>query len=180
VKRNNAVFSYTPSFNDVTIQGPDSLHIFHPWPGPNFQSLKKEAQNPNAKWQEQYGKDEATGRDCVFVRYVDKNAGMDASFWYQIDLESQLPIRIKIWNNPNWDGTPDVVMEVAYNLDIPDETFNFPISAKSLQVNDDRKKTPKSEKNFSIVIPGGTCKFPEIVEDTLKARAAQQPATQSK
>ena len=186
VKRNNAVYQYTPDFK-VLILEPDHVRLFHPWPGPTLQSLTEDSKKPNAKWQEEYGKDELTGRDSVFVKYVgktlvkglsDKNAGQNASFWYQFDLESKLPVHIKIWDNLNWEGPPDMVMEPVYNLDIPDDTFNFPISVKSLKVTDMCEKTPKSEKSFTIEVPGGTCKFPEIVEDTLKARAAQPPATQ--
>ena len=179
MKRENACYSYSPGFNQVVIQDADSIHLFRPWPGPDFQRLKEDAQKPNTKWQEEYGKDEVTGRNSVFVRYVGKNSGLDASFWYQFDLESKLPVCLKAWDNPNWEGLPDVVMEMVYNLNIPDETFSLTISGESLLVEDTRKATPGSRKTFSVEIPGGTCKFPEIVTSALKAQAGEQPSTKS-
>jgi len=175
VKRNNTVFSYTPASNAVDVEGPKALQVFESWPGPSFQNLQKEAQKPNSQWQEEYGKDEITGRESVFVRYVGKNntEAPDVSFLYQFDVQSKLPVRIKIWNNTNWEGTPDAVVEPVYNIAIPEDQFDFPISAKSLQVNDRRESTPESEKTFTIEAPDETCIFPEVVENALKAKAEQ-------
>ena len=157
----------------MQINAPNTFLIMDPWPGPQyFQKLKTEAR----KWQEEYGKDEVTGRDSVFVRC----AGEERSNWIQFDIESKLPVRVKQWENANWEGEPYGDYEqIVYNLEIPDDTFNFTISANSLHINDHRKATPESEKTFTIEIPDGTCKFPEIVEDALKERAKQESTTKS-
>jgi hypothetical protein len=53
-----------------------------PWPGSDyFQNLKARA----ASWEENFGKDESTGRDSVFVKCV----VMEQSLWFQFDVWSR-------------------------------------------------------------------------------------------
>jgi outer membrane lipoprotein-sorting protein len=110
-----------------------------PWPGPDyFQNLKSNS----TTWQEEYGKDEVTGRDSVFV----KCASSIGSYWLQFDVESKLPVRAKCWySNKKWEGEPTVASEhIVYNPEIPDDKFDFKIPPGA-KVIDQRKATKKDE-----------------------------------
>jgi outer membrane lipoprotein-sorting protein len=77
-------------------------------------------------WQEEYGKDGKTGRDCVFVNCSYKQ--LSASFWFVFDIESKLIVEAKHWSNPRYKEPVNLYADsFVYNKDIPDETFNFEI-----------------------------------------------------
>jgi len=94
-----------------------------PWlTGKILQTLKPIADD----WQETYGKDEKTGRDCVFVKCSYKQ--LSASFWFVFDLENKLIVRGKHWSNVDREGPPNIDANTfVYNEEIPDEIFEFEI-----------------------------------------------------
>ncbi|MFQ6035236.1 MAG: hypothetical protein ACE5NM_05235, partial [Sedimentisphaerales bacterium] len=57
-------------------------------------------------WQVMYGKDAATGRDYAFITFSNPSQGQ--SWWVEIDLETNLPVRAKGWHNTRREGTPSM------------------------------------------------------------------------
>jgi hypothetical protein len=53
-------------------------------------------------WQVLYGKDKVTGRDCAFITFSNPSQGQ--SWWLEIDLETNLPVRAKGWHNTRREG----------------------------------------------------------------------------
>ncbi|MHC4758747.1 MAG: tetratricopeptide repeat protein [Planctomycetota bacterium] len=94
-----------------------------PWlSGKILETLKPLADD----WQEEYGKDEKTGRDCVFVNCSYKQ--LSASFWFVFDIESKLIVEAKHWSNPGYKEPVNLYANsFVYNKDISDETFDFEI-----------------------------------------------------
>lgn len=85
-----------------------------------FQTFKTLA----SEWKETYKVDEQTGRDSVFVTCTYEPLLM--SFEGVFDVETKLVIRGKAWQNSNFQGEPDfVVHNITYNIEIPDERFDF-------------------------------------------------------
>jgi len=76
-------------------------------------------------WEEVYGPDERTGRDCVFVKCA---YGAQSSFWFVCDLETKLIVEAKYWNwsSPDPEGPPAChATSFAYNEDLDDSLFEF-------------------------------------------------------
>lgn len=94
-----------------------------PWlTGKILQTLKPLADD----WQENFGKNEKTGQDCVFVKCSFKQ--LSSSFWFVFDIKSKLIVEGKHWSNPNYEEPVNLHADsFVYNEDIPDETFNFEI-----------------------------------------------------
>ena len=87
-----------------------------------FRQLKRWAED----WDESYGPDEASGRECVFVTF--RYPPMEGSFWLQCDVETKLPLRAKAWHNDRREGAPSLDAEqFVYNEAVPDELFEFEI-----------------------------------------------------
>ncbi len=107
-----------------------------PWlSGKILQTLKPLADN----WQEEYGKNEKTGRDSVFVTCGYNR--LKASFWFIFDIESKLIVEAKHWSNPHREGTCNLYADTfQYNVDIPDEIFEFeiPDDAQIVYQNEDQ------------------------------------------
>jgi outer membrane lipoprotein-sorting protein len=137
VKRGDVVYDYHPGNNTVFISDGDSFKGFSPWPSSAwFEKLRGQLEKT---WQEEYGKDEVTGRDSVFIKGVDESG--PGSILIQFDLESKLPVRMKQWNNKNWEGTPAAALEeITYNVEISEDTFSFTIPPGA-KVIDERHKT---------------------------------------
>ncbi|HUW84406.1 MAG TPA: tetratricopeptide repeat protein [Phycisphaerae bacterium] len=88
--------------------------------GAMLRTLREQSQD----WGEWYGRDEGTGRRCVFVTgtYVP----LGGSFWLQFDLETSLPVRAKLWRNPTREGTPWYdAQTIVCNEPIADERFEL-------------------------------------------------------
>ncbi len=98
-----------------------------PFPGSDlFEQCKKRAQN----WQEQYRKDEVTGRNSVFVTFEGPAVNM-AKYWLiQFDLESKFPVRAGVWWDEHREGKPHYEYSfIEYNPELPADFFDFEIPA---------------------------------------------------
>jgi hypothetical protein len=76
-------------------------------------------------WEEVYGQDERTGRDCVFVTCAYKP---ESTFWFVCDLETKLIVEAKYWNwsSPDPEGPPTChATSFFYNEDLDDSLFEF-------------------------------------------------------
>jgi tetratricopeptide (TPR) repeat protein len=98
-------------------------------------------------WQEVYGQDERTGRDCVFVTC---SYGPESHFWFVCDLESKLIVEGKYWNwSCNYPEDVPVchATSFAYNEEIDDGVFEFqmPDGAKVIKKAEIRKEEAEAD-----------------------------------
>lgn len=76
-------------------------------------------------WQEVYGQDERTRRDCVFVEC--SYEPLSNSFWLAFDVENKLIVEARYWSNTDREGLPIHATDFFYNEEIGDEVFEFQI-----------------------------------------------------
>jgi hypothetical protein len=93
-----------------------------------FEKMKRQAQN----WNEEYGKDEETGKDSVFVTCTHPSR-IGANFWWiQFDVDTKLPVSFKLWWNQDYSAEPAAsVNTIIYNPTLPDGIFEFYISEQT-------------------------------------------------
>jgi len=129
----NTTYRHNYPKNRVTVE--DGLQHVILWLGHEyFENLKALSQD----WKEEYGKDEETGRSCVFV--TGYNEDISESWWFQFDLENKLPTRGKLWMNPKFEGEAKFyAKEIIYNPQLPEGVFEFEIP-EGAEVIDQRKK----------------------------------------
>ena len=85
-------------------------------------SLLKRLRKISDDWQQTYAEDINTGRDSVFVTCT----YLGRSVWFQVDVETKLIIRGKLWRYVGMQGKPAYVTEtILYNVEMPDGTFDF-------------------------------------------------------
>jgi hypothetical protein len=93
-------------------------------------------------WQEtygKYGKEEQTGRDCVFVTC--SYEPLSSSFWFVCDLESKLIVEGKYWRNVDCEGPPVChAVSFTYNDEIDDEIFDFKIPEGAKVIDREEQK----------------------------------------
>ncbi len=119
---NTKTYTYYPNSNTVEIEQGQHAMI-NPWFSGDF--LLK-IQEFAEDLQVIYGKDSATGRDRVFVTYTERTNAK--SYWFEIDLETSLPVCLKTWNNTRREGPPAAQCErIIYFKDLPDKFFEFEI-----------------------------------------------------
>jgi len=123
-EQKNVTYKYDPSRNVVFVEGGITFYS-RPWVnGDFFRKMKEDC----TQWHEEYRKDESTGRSCVFVRASDRDPGNNWSYNFQFDLETKLPIRVKVWDNSDYKGKPYVTAnEIVYNPVLPEGIFDFKI-----------------------------------------------------
>ncbi|MFA5865032.1 MAG: tetratricopeptide repeat protein [Phycisphaerae bacterium] len=135
VVQDTKIYAYSPQTNQLQIL--DKGQINNHWPlkfwfimgelklwtsGTIFQKMKQNATD----WTETYGKDETTGRDCVFV--TGSYASMSQYLWLEFDLGTKLVVRTKVWQNTKREGMPELNSDnFVYNQEIPDTRFDFEI-----------------------------------------------------
>jgi hypothetical protein len=114
-----------------------------------FEQLKKQNEN----WQEEYRKDEVTGRDSVFVTLEWPVDNM--KYWLmQFDLESKLPVWAAVWYDERRQGTPRYEYSfIEYNPELPADFFEFDIP-EGVQVVDCRQLRDllDSDSNTGIAV----------------------------
>jgi tetratricopeptide (TPR) repeat protein len=98
-------------------------------------------------WKEVYGRDERTGRDCVFVTCSYKPK---SKFWLVCDLKTKLVVEAKYWNwsCADMEGPPAChATSFAYKEKISDEIFEFqiPEGVKVIYKAQERKEIEESE-----------------------------------
>jgi hypothetical protein len=123
-EQKNITYKYDPDKNVVSVERGITFYS-SPWVnGEYFRTMKEDC----TEWHEEYRNDELTGRDCVFVKASDRDPGNNWSYIFQFDLETKLPIRLKVWNNSDFKGKPYVTAnKIVYNPALPDGIFDFKI-----------------------------------------------------
>jgi hypothetical protein len=87
-----------------------------------FEKMKKQAQN----WHQEYGKDEETGKDSVFVTCTHPSRIGANSWWIQFDVETKLPVRFQLRWNQDYSTEPAASVDsITYNAQLPDGVFEF-------------------------------------------------------
>lgn len=115
-------YIYDPNSNTVYVQQGSHIMI-NPWLSGDF--LLK-VQEGAEDWQVVYGKDAATGRKLAFITCTFPTRSY--SMWVEIDLETNLPVRYKIWHNIRQEGIPAYDMQrIVFFEQLPDELFEFEI-----------------------------------------------------
>jgi len=112
--------TYDPAQNLAMMEDGVGLYC-RPWVnGDYFRDVK----NSCEEWREQYRTDPTTGRGCVIVKARNLHDGQ--SYEYHFDLQSKLPLRAKVWQNPDFAGVPYFdVQQIVYNPALPEGIFDF-------------------------------------------------------
>ncbi len=119
---NRMTYRYDPMSNTVRVQSGRGIEMSI-WPSGDFLSKLKEFMQD---WQVMYGKDAVTGRDCAFITLSNPSQGQ--SWWLEIDLETNLPVRAKGWHNTRREGTPSMNFQrIIFSEKLPDDIFEFQI-----------------------------------------------------
>ncbi len=120
---NSKTYKYDPMSNTVQVRSGRGIEMSI-WPcGDDY--LTK-AQEFMQDWQVMYGKDAVTGRDCAFITFSNPSQGQ--SWWLEIDLETNLPVRAKGWHNTRREGTPSMNFQrIIFFEKLPDDIFEFEI-----------------------------------------------------
>jgi outer membrane lipoprotein-sorting protein len=121
---------YDPNTHTVRIENrPYNAGDF--WCGSRFLQQLKEARDKwlITKWEITYGEDPATGKERAFLSFsVPEGPPSPRSLRIEFDLESKLPVSLKQWENPNWEGPADLKAEtITYHETLPDDLFEFEI-----------------------------------------------------
>ena len=101
------------------------------WCGSQFLEQLKEARDKwiITKWEITYGEDPATGKERAFLSFsTPEGPPSPRSLRIEFDIESKLPVSLKQWENPNWEGPADLVVDrITYFEKLPDDLFEFEI-----------------------------------------------------
>jgi len=134
-----------------------------------FEEMKEQAQD----WQEEYGKDEETGKDSVFVTCTHPSR-IGANYWrFQFDMETKLPVRYKLFRNQNYGAEPVASFDaIKYNPTLPDGVFEFHIPEET-KVLDHRElsRMVKTNPTYGIDVNGLNTEdaYKKIVSDYWEA-----------
>jgi len=88
----------------------------------------------------EYGKDEVTGKEIVTLSFKEaekyqKSSGKCGVIIF--DLESKLPSRMKLWDNPDFEGDPFIVWtSLVYNPKVREDIFKFEIPEDATVIRD--------------------------------------------
>lgn len=144
-EKENITYVYTSHPNgDVVYLTRGLNRSCDPFPASDlFRQFKQIGSN----WKERYGKDEETGRDCVFVTFVGPPVNT-ASYWkFQFDLETKLPIRGGVWWSENYGGEPHFdYTTIEYGCELSEGFFDFDIP-EGTQVVDCRELRDLIDEN---------------------------------
>jgi hypothetical protein len=67
-------------------------------------------------------------RALLKVAWVDKSWSGPRSLLFELDMDTNLPVSLKQWENANWEGSPLAsVDKITYYETLPDELFDFDI-----------------------------------------------------
>jgi outer membrane lipoprotein-sorting protein len=121
---------YDPNTNMVRVENePYNAGDF--WCGSRFLQQLKEAHDKwlITKWQITYGKDPVTGKERAFLSFsMPEGPPSPRSLRIEFDIESKLPVSLKQWENPNWEGPADLIAEtITYHENLPDDLFEYEI-----------------------------------------------------
>ena len=135
-ERENLTYCYYPSTKEVYIYEGLTETIgsfldinFFLWLQGEMKDVKME-----------YGKDEVTGKEIVSLSFkgaekYQKSSGKCGVIIF--DLESKLPSRMKLWDNPDFEGDPFIVWtSIVYNPKVREDTFKFEIPEDANVIRD--------------------------------------------
>ncbi len=133
LEKDNMTCTYDIDQKTMTIR--NGLYKTFLWMGHNF---FKNLKNISQGWTEEYGIDEETGKDCVFVTGF--NETMSQSWRITFDIESKLPVKACSWTNAKFAGKPAYECDkIIYNPKLPEGIFDFVI-LEGVKVIDERDK----------------------------------------
>ncbi|MEE9370690.1 MAG: hypothetical protein V3W45_04370 [Sedimentisphaerales bacterium] len=119
---NKMTYRYDPMSNTVQVQSGRGIEMSL-WVSSDYLPKLKEVMQD---WKVMYGKDTVTGRDYAFITFSNPSQGQ--SWWLEIDLETNLPVRAKGWHNTRREGTPSMNFQrIIFFKKLPDEIFEFEI-----------------------------------------------------
>ena len=122
---------YDPKRNTVRIEDrPYTAGEY--WCGSRFLQQLKEGRDNGllTRWEVTYGKDPAKGRERIFLKtaWLDERYNGPRSLRLEFDMESKLPVRLRQWENADWEGPATVIVEkITYHTILPYELFEFEI-----------------------------------------------------
>jgi len=152
----NLTFAYYPIANTVYISR--GINRFcYPWLGSAFfREMKRSAED----WQQFYGEDKETGRDCVFVTFTHPSSPGPSYWWVEFDLETKLPVRLKLWYKKNYEGEPAYnCTKIVYDQELSEGIFEYAIPEGAEVV--DRIKLRQlmvDDANYGVSVAGLTKK----------------------
>jgi len=88
----------------------------------------------------EYGKDEVTGKKIVTLSFKETGKTQKSGSKCGVitfDLESKLPSRMKLWDNPDFEGDPFLISNlIVYNPKVHEDIFKFEIPEDSTVIRD--------------------------------------------
>ena len=135
-ERENLTYCYYPSTKKVYIYEGLTVTIGSFLDINFFLYLQEEMKDVKMK----YGKDEVTGKEIVSLSFkgaekYQKSSGKCGVIIF--DLESKLPSRMKLWDNPDFEGDPFIVWTlIVYNPKVSEDTFKFEIPEDATIIRD--------------------------------------------
>ncbi len=115
-------YRYDPKDNIVRVRRGRGIEMSI-WPTGDFLPKLKEVMKD---WNVTFGKDTVTERDCAYITFSNPSQGQ--SWWLEIDLETNLPIRAKGWHNTRREGIPSMnFQEITFFENLSDDIFEFEV-----------------------------------------------------
>jgi len=82
------------------------------------------------QWDITYDNDPVTEKQRAILTcaWLDERYNGPRSMRFEIDMDTNLPISLKQWENANWEGPPSAVSEkITFYERLPDSLFEFEI-----------------------------------------------------
>lgn len=119
VVKGNTSYDYWPDLKQVRVM--QCRMMCWPWPSglvERFGDLKSNTIT--------YGKDPETGRDSAFATGSHEQYDQAWSWWVECDLQSKLPVRVKVWSNGLREGLPMFdFSRMTFDEPLPPGVFDF-------------------------------------------------------
>ena len=133
---------YDPNTNTVRIENrPYNAGDY--WCGSRFLEQLREGHESGSltHWEVTYGKNTTTSKQRVFLKiaWLIERYNGPRSLWLEFDLESKLLVRLKQWENADWEGPATLIVEkITYHTILPHELFEFMIPQGATLIEEDR------------------------------------------
>lgn len=135
-ERENLTYCYYPSTKKVYIYEGLTVTIGSFLDINFFLYLQEEMKDVKME----YGKDEVTGKEIVSLSFKETEKHQKSGSKCGViifDLESKLPSRIKLWDNPDFKGDPFIVWTlIVYNPKVSEDIFKFEIPEDATVIRD--------------------------------------------
>ncbi len=117
--RDNSTYSYSPSINTVEYEDALTFGISH-WFGPKLFKMLSHIKNIKTT----FATDPATGREVAILSGSHTDALGPKSLQVEFDVETELPVSLKHWNNLQKKGSPTFsAMQIRYFEQLDDSVF---------------------------------------------------------